>query len=62
MREAQEQQALLAYRQTVLGALEEVENALVAYTRERDRRATLAAAVDANQRAVDLARRCTRAG
>lgn len=55
VREAQQQQALLGYRQTVLGALEEVENAIVAYTRERDRRTTLAAAVDANQRAVRLA-------
>jgi len=55
VREAQQQQALLGYRQTVLGALEEVENAIVAYTRERDRRTTLSAAVDANQRAVDLA-------
>lgn len=55
VREEQEQQALIGYRQTILDALEEVENAIVAYTRERDRRATLASAVDANQRAVDLA-------
>lgn len=55
IREAQEQQALISYRQTILDALEEVENAIVAYTRERVRRETLAAAVDANQRAVDLA-------
>jgi len=55
IREAQQQQALIAYRQTILAALEEVENAIVAYTRQRERRATLASAVDANQRAVDMA-------
>jgi outer membrane protein, multidrug efflux system len=55
VREAEERQALISYRQTVLRALEEVENAIVAYTRERDRRETLGAAVAANQRAVELA-------
>ena len=55
VQEEREQQALIGWRQTILGALEEAENAIVAYTRERDRRATLASAVDANQRAVDLA-------
>ena len=55
VQEERQQQALLGWRQTILGALEEAENGIVAYTRERDRRATLAAAVDANQRAVDLA-------
>ena len=55
VQEERQQQALLGWRQTILDALEEAENAIVAYTRERDRRATLAAAVDANQRAVDLA-------
>ncbi len=55
VREAREQQALIEYRQTVLDALREVESAIVAYTRERDRRATLVTAVDASQRAMDLA-------
>lgn len=55
VRDAQEEQALLFYRQTVLTALEDVENAIVAYTRERERRAALAQAVVANQRAVDTA-------
>jgi len=55
VQEERQQQALLGWRQAILGALEEAENGIVAYTRERDRRATLAAAVDANQRAVDLA-------
>jgi NodT family efflux transporter outer membrane factor (OMF) lipoprotein len=56
VRDAQEQQALITYRQTILNALEEVENALVAYTRERNRRLVLADAVEANQRAAALAR------
>ncbi|MCW5889254.1 MAG: efflux transporter outer membrane subunit [bacterium] len=55
VRNAQEEQALLFYGQTVLTALEDVENAIVAYTRERMRRASLSEAVVANQRAVDLA-------
>ena len=44
-----------AYKSTVLGALSDVENALVSYDREQVRRASLADAVDANRRAVDLA-------
>jgi len=55
VRNAQEQQALLTYRKTILTALEDVENAIVAYTQEHDRREALAAAVTSNQRAVDLA-------
>ena len=55
VRNAQAQQALLAYRQSILGALEDVENGIVAYTRERARREAVVAAVRSNQRAVDLA-------
>ena len=55
VRNAQEQQAFLTYRQTILTALEDVENAIVAYTRERSRRETLVAEVASNQRAVELA-------
>ena len=54
--EARTDQALYAYQQTVLLALEEVENALVAYDRERQRRDRLQEAVDASQQAVDLVR------
>ena len=50
-------QALLTYRQTVLIALQEVQNALVAYAKEQQRRAALADAVGYNQRAVELATR-----
>jgi NodT family efflux transporter outer membrane factor (OMF) lipoprotein len=52
---ARQQQALVTYQQTVLNSLEEVENAIVAYDREQSRRVSLAQAVDANRRAVDLA-------
>ncbi len=49
-------EALLGYAQTILIALEESENAITAYDRERVRRANLEEAVTANRRAVDLAR------
>jgi NodT family efflux transporter outer membrane factor (OMF) lipoprotein len=54
--EARTDQALYGYQQTVLLALEEVENSLVAYDRERQRRDRLQEAVDASQQAVDLVR------
>lgn len=50
-----EAQALSAYVQTVLIALRDVEDALVAYSREQMRRAALLEAVQANHQAVDLA-------
>ncbi len=54
---AVQQQALLTYRQTVLAALQDVENALIAYSREQARRNTLVEAVSANQQALALATR-----
>ncbi|HYE19908.1 MAG TPA: efflux transporter outer membrane subunit [Tepidisphaeraceae bacterium] len=59
---AQQEQLLATYEQTVLNALREVEDALIAYQRELDRRTTLAAAVNANQRAVALANELYTAG
>jgi len=50
-----QEQALYAYEQTILLALEEVENGLVSFAREQERSASLAEAVAANQRAVRLA-------
>ena len=50
-------QALTTYRQTVLTALQDVENALVAYSQEQQRRAALNDAVAANQKAVAIATR-----
>ena len=52
--EARTAQALAAYEQTVLRALEETQNALVAYGQEKMRRDRLLEAVEASQRAVDL--------
>jgi outer membrane protein, multidrug efflux system len=53
--EARQVQALAAFEQSVLVALEDVENALVAYLREADRRRLLEAAVAADRRSVELA-------
>lgn len=53
--EARAGQALSAYEKAVLVALEDVENALVSYLREGDRRRSLEAAVAADRRAVELA-------
>lgn len=55
-------QALTYYEQTVLQALEDVEDALVAYSREQTRRQSLADAVAANRQAVDLATQQYRQG
>jgi len=54
--EARTVQALLAYEQTVLLALEQVESTLVAYDREQIRRDWLVKAVDATVRTVELVR------
>ncbi|MBI5905851.1 MAG: efflux transporter outer membrane subunit [Deltaproteobacteria bacterium] len=53
---ARQEQALALYEKAVLTSLEEVENALVSYSRERERRLSLFTAVTANRRAVELAR------
>ncbi|MBI5578057.1 MAG: efflux transporter outer membrane subunit [Deltaproteobacteria bacterium] len=54
--ETLQEQALIAFRQTVLTALQEVENALIASTKEQERRQLLVSAVDANRKAVSLAK------
>ncbi|MFO0983260.1 MAG: efflux transporter outer membrane subunit [Planctomycetota bacterium] len=53
--DAREEQALFAYQRTVLNSLREVEDALVAFTREQQRRQTLARAADSDRRAAELA-------
>ena len=53
--DARQQQVLAQYEQTVLTSLEDVENALVAYAKEQDRRRSLAEGVEASRRAVELA-------
>jgi len=53
---AAQEELLAAYQATVLGALKEVEDALVAFEREQSTRARLEEAVTADQRAAELAR------
>jgi NodT family efflux transporter outer membrane factor (OMF) lipoprotein len=55
VRNARQEQALLAYESTVMTSLEEVENALVVYAKEQNRRVDLDQAVAANQKALDIA-------
>jgi NodT family efflux transporter outer membrane factor (OMF) lipoprotein len=52
---ARQEQALIQYESAVLQALEEVENALVAYAKEQDRRDSLTKAEAAAERATLLA-------
>jgi outer membrane protein TolC len=59
---AREEQALTTYEQTVLTGLREVEDAMVAFEKNRTRRETLAEAVEANRRAVDLANQLYKQG
>jgi len=49
------EQAALTYQSTVLTALQDVENALVAYSKEQQRNKALLGTVIANRKAVDLA-------
>ncbi|HNW61296.1 MAG TPA: efflux transporter outer membrane subunit [bacterium] len=58
----QQQQYLLSYESTVLKALEEVENALVAFANEQQRKESLSLATDAAQRAAELAQLEYKAG
>jgi multidrug efflux system outer membrane protein len=51
---AQQAQALYAYRQTVLQSFSDVENALVAYAQDQIRTKAINDEVTANQRATDL--------
>ena len=62
VQDALQEQALLTYQSAVLTALREVEDALVAYAKQQDRRASLASAVAANQQAVSLAQEQYRSG
>ena len=55
VQDARQEQAASAYEKSVLTALEDVENALVAFLREVDRRRSLEAAVAADLKAVELA-------
>ncbi len=59
---AVQEQALIRYESTILGALEEVENTLRAYAEEQNRRAALKQASQSAQKAVSLAEEKYRAG
>jgi outer membrane protein, multidrug efflux system len=59
---AVEERALIAYEQTILGALEDVENALVELANVQRRAEALAASADASRKAADLARNRYAAG
>ncbi len=55
MRKALEEQSVIAYQQTVLAALQEVENALITSAKEQEHHKALVEAVAANRKAVELA-------
>ncbi len=52
---AREEQAFIIYEQTILNSLREVEDALLSFAKEQQRRQKLSGAVDSNERAVALA-------
>jgi NodT family efflux transporter outer membrane factor (OMF) lipoprotein len=52
--EALRDQAFITYQKTVLAAFQDVENALIAFTKEQQHRKALIDAVTANRKAVDL--------
>lgn len=55
LQEARTQELLVQFQQAALRAMAEVDSALVAYAKGQQRLTALAQAVEANQRAVDLA-------
>jgi multidrug efflux system outer membrane protein len=55
LQKALQDQEVITYQQTVLSALQEVENALIASVKEQAHREALATAVTANRKAVALA-------
>jgi len=57
LQKALQEETILAYEKTVLTAFQEVENALIAYAKEQERRTALVDAVTANRKAVDLSTR-----
>lgn len=56
LRKQQQKEAAITYQRTVLQALHDVDNALIAYTNEQRRRDQLQQDVNASRRALDLAR------
>jgi outer membrane protein, multidrug efflux system len=62
VQDARQHEALISYRSSVLNALEEVQNALVNYAQEQERRDRLNEAAQQSQLAVDLATEQYKAG
>jgi NodT family efflux transporter outer membrane factor (OMF) lipoprotein len=62
VQDARLQQSVIAYRSTVLSALEETENALVSYAQEQARHDRLESAVRSNEEAVELSSELYKAG
>jgi len=62
LQEAEQKQAAVDYAKTVLGAVHDVENALVTYSTEQQHRQALEATVGENRRALALAERRYRDG
>ncbi len=62
LQRALEEESLITYRQIVLAALQEVENALIASAKEQEHRQALVEAVTANRAAVNLATELYTAG
>jgi NodT family efflux transporter outer membrane factor (OMF) lipoprotein len=62
VQDARLQQATIAYRATILSALEETEDALISYSQEQSRRERLESAVKSNEEAVQLSSETYRAG
>lgn len=62
VQEALRDQAFITYQATVLGAFQDVENALIAFSKEQQHREELNKAVIANQKAVDLSLQLYTAG
>ncbi len=54
VQEALRDQAFISYRKTVLGAFQDVENALIAFAKEQERYKSLKNSVAANSKALDL--------
>src|SRR5260221_6712219 len=59
---ARQQEALIQYRQSILQAFSDVEDALVTYQQEQQRREALRRAVEGNERSVALAKQLNQAG
>ena len=62
VKNARQEQALAAYQQTVLAAMEDTENALTAYAKEQIRRRSLFQSVQADQQAVELSTQLYQSG